>query len=399
MLKSKNNKEIVIWGTGIWGKAAYSYYKELCQVLYFIDNDNRKWGKELEGVGICGPSILAVLDVNVIVALKYGEKDVGRQLWEDYGIQNYTWFKLEEKKIENEIGNSVRELTGEAVVINFTGGLGNQMFQYSLYKNLECQGKHVFATHFICDRPKEREFILPQVFSNIKMSICTESQMNEWVLEQASEKSSVQKFEVFHEEDVYRGETRKARMELLDIKAGIVYGLHQNFKFADLIKEELRKDFLFSYSKENKLRQLESEIRQSDAVSVHIRRGDYLKENFYWSLGSVYSEKYYRDAIELMREKYPQCKFYFFSDDIDWVKRKFKDMNFYYIEEGMFDHYQDWYDMFLMSICSHNIIANSTFSWWGAWLNKNAEKTVIAPKVWTTTCVYEDIYPDEWIQI
>lgn len=65
----------------------------------------------------------------------------------------------------------------------------------------------------------------------------------------------------------------------------------------------------------------------------------------------------------------------------------------------MFEKYQDWYDMYLMSICKHNIIANSTFSWWGAWLNQNENKIVAAPERWIHTFDYEDIYPSEWIKI
>ena len=69
------------------------------------------------------------------------------------------------------------------------------------------------------------------------------------------------------------------------------------------------------------------------------------------------------------------------------------------IEPKCFEDYHDWYDMYLMSLCKHNIIANSTFSWWGAWLNSNPDKIVIAPKQWVNNCVYEDIYPEKWIKL
>ena len=98
-----------------------------------------------------------------------------------------------------------------------------------------------------------------------------------------------------------------------------------------------------------------------------------------------------------MREHIPDCCFCFFSDDIEWVKVNYAMSNDVCIEKDMFDSYEDWYDMYLMSICSHNIIANSTFSWWGAWLNQNEDKTVIAPQKWLNGCDYIDIYPPEWI--
>ena len=100
-----------------------------------------------------------------------------------------------------------------------------------------------------------------------------------------------------------------------------------------------------------------------------------------------------------MKDKVGNCKFIFFSNDMEWVKRNYNIENAIYVNSTLFDNYQDWYDMYLMSMCKHNIIANSTFSWWGAWLNSNKEKIVIAPNKWVNLCDYKDIYPDDWIKM
>ena len=73
--------------------------------------------------------------------------------------------------------------------------------------------------------------------------------------------------------------------------------------------------------------------------------------------------------------------------------------NAVYIEAGMFDGYQDWYDMYLMSICKHNIIANSSYSWWAAWLNRNKDKIVVAPDKWTNNDTFLHIVPEDWVRI
>lgn len=142
-----------------------------------------------------------------------------------------------------------------------------------------------------------------------------------------------------------------------------------------------------------------SDIKDTESVSIHFRRGDYVTNKSYL----VLDLKYYYNAVELIRSKLKNPNFYIFSDDIDWVKRNFKnklkskitfqDCNLSNIE-----------DLMLMSNCKHNIIANSTFSWWGAWLNKNLDKIVIAPSKFFKDDIYNTnlkstYYPQNWIII
>ena len=110
----------------------------------------------------------------------------------------------------------------------------------------------------------------------------------------------------------------------------------------------------------------------------------------------IWTKEYYLNAIDYMRQKKPNAVFCFFSDDIEWVKHNIKEDYALYIEKNMFIQYYDWYDMYLMSICKHNIIPNSTFGWWGAWLNQNPEKIVIAPSKWRKRWEAIDWCPLDW---
>ena len=124
-----------------------------------------------------------------------------------------------------------------------------------------------------------------------------------------------------------------------------------------------------------------------DRVSIHVRRGDYVTQhkNFYYNLTET-------DYYTLAMAHFPDDKFLIFSDDIEWCKTRFLGERFEF-SEGK----SDVEDMNLMASCKHNIIANSSFSWWGAWLNPNPNKVVIGPKLWARG--FEAKMPSTWILI
>ena len=129
-------------------------------------------------------------------------------------------------------------------------------------------------------------------------------------------------------------------------------------------------------------------IDSEECVSIHVRRGDYLKLS---DFHNVLGKKYYHKAMK----EYDGAKFIFFSDDIDWCRETFKDTKFVFIEKQ-----PDVMDLFLMSKITHNIIANSSFSWWAAWLNENEKQTVICPGKWfgpkNSHLVTKDLTPSAW---
>lgn len=157
-------------------------------------------------------------------------------------------------------------------------------------------------------------------------------------------------------------------------------GYFQSYKYFQDYRKEILSALGFNY------------ILLKDFVSIHVRRGDYLTNPDFTVLG-IY---YYHQAIEFFKEK-GYKNFWVFSDDMDWCKKNihkgiFQDCNFLYAEGE-----PERNDMCLMSCCEHNIIANSSFSWWGAWLNRNPDKIVVVPDTWFKN-VNKDLLPPEWLK-
>lgn len=133
------------------------------------------------------------------------------------------------------------------------------------------------------------------------------------------------------------------------------------------------------------------------SVSLHVRRGDYLNGGNINVYNNICTPDYYKKAIDYILEKDPYAIFYVFSDDLEWVKKNLEITNCIYVDINKGK--DSWQDMYLMSKCQNNIIANSTFSWWAAWLNTNKEKIVICPSRFSNIGLSKDLFPVEWIKI
>lgn len=132
-----------------------------------------------------------------------------------------------------------------------------------------------------------------------------------------------------------------------------------------------------------------------NTVAVHVRRKDYLTEARYGFLGI----NYYKDAIAQMQSMLPGAIFIFFSDDMEWCRNAFKETGNIFFDEPGWE--KDYLQLYVMSECKHQIIANSSFSWWGAWLNNNDNKIIIRPSkpFRDVSLEHELYYPDSWISI
>lgn len=191
--------------------------------------------------------------------------------------------------------------------------------------------------------------------------------------------------------------------DLLEIdKPCYIKGFFQTEKYFKDIREDLIKDFSLKVDLNEQNKKMLEKIKSTNSVSIHFRRGDYTKKRVADKYGSC-SVEYYKNAVEyIMNNTEAPITLFIFSDDIEWVRNNVKfDCEIVYadINSGK----QGYFDLELMKNCKHNIIANSSFSWWGAWLNENYNKIVVAPQWWMknidTTEENIDIIPENWIKL
>lgn len=171
----------------------------------------------------------------------------------------------------------------------------------------------------------------------------------------------------------------------------IIDGFFQSEKYFKHNRKKILKVLDFSFIDREKIL-LKYDLMDKKKTSIHVRRGDYLK---FPNHHPIQSTEYYDKAIELLKNSTEL--FVIFSDDIDWCKKNLKLNNVVYVEGE-----KDYNELYLMSLCDNNIISNSSFSWWGAWLNNNDEKIVIGPSKWFGSAIQHntgDILPEKWIKI
>lgn len=260
------------------------------------------------------------------------------------------------------------------MVIRFQGGLGNQMFQYALYRELQWKGKDVKADLYLYRTNSDmRKFEIEDVFG-IKLQ-----EAKDWeILKPITESIRIERFIKKNILRIkYLGEhCFKVPEDVFKVNHGFLDGYWQSVRYFPDVVTELKNEFTFcNPTVENY--EITKRIMNSNAVSVHIRLGDYLQhpEQF----GNLCTEEYYKSAIQYMRHALQVPHFFIFSDEIDKAQKMLgKQDDITYVKYVG----KDYQDMQLMSLCKHNIIANSSFSWWGAWLNKNDKKILIVPTKW-----------------
>ena len=275
------------------------------------------------------------------------------------------------------------------IIIKIAGGLGNQMQQYAVYRKLLGMGKKVkldlswFAPDIQEKMLAPREFELP-LFVDLPYEKCTDEErahfLNQRFLEKLSGKTLKKLGLRENSNDKVFTETRMYHPEIFDFEDKYIEGYFACQKYYGDIMPELQKLFVFPEHSVKDIHQrnmaLVSKIDQQNAVSVHIRRGDYLAPENVAILGNIATEEYYRCAMKYFEDKYPDVHFYIFTSDHKYAREKYSDEGKYTIV--------DWntgkdsvQDLMLMSHCLGNICANSTFSFWGARLNGREGREVI----------------------
>lgn len=282
-------------------------------------------------------------------------------------------------------------------IVRFKGGLGNQMFQYALVEALRSKGREVCCNlGFYRNHPESMPFVLDQVFLNLELNEISDNIFEKidkkWRKIKSDEKA-LKNFELDYRNRFFYVEKEDCKYDknIFKTKDCTFVGYWQTEKYFKTIRKKIIKLYTFE-NIELKLEKLGRQI-ENQYVSVHIRRGDYLNT----SLFHTFTIDYYIKAIRYIERIMPGVNFIFFSDDTNWVKNNFELKNMIVCEANLFENYKDWYDMYLMTLCRGNIIANSSFSWWGAWLNKNKNAVIIAPHKWFAGCNTPDIWCENWI--
>jgi len=185
-----------------------------------------------------------------------------------------------------------------------------------------------------------------------------------------------------------------------DILNGRIRYLRGYWQYPDFFvdrRNELLKTFAFvKKDLDYRTKKIINEIKNNKSVSIHIRRGDYLWSRNVEQRGGICTKMYYENAVRHIEDKLGDCKFYVFTDDPNWAKSEFCEKKYKIIDWNIGE--KSYIDMYLMSLCKHNIIANSSFSWWGAWLNENPDKIVVCPTKWYNKGESK-LMLDEWIKM
>lgn len=285
------------------------------------------------------------------------------------------------------------------IIVRIKGGLGNQMFQYSIGKSIATLKNDTLKLDIsFYSSQKLRTYALNQFC--IDENIASQYEVDKlagksesWVKRKLGFKSK-RPISYFEEKDICVYDRKVFEYE------GDIYldGYWQCDKYFKNIEEKIKSVFILKNDISKSAKEHLKNIQATNSVSVHIRRGDYVDNQKVCRSHGVAPATYYKDAVYTMIRNKGECSFFIFSDDIEWCKDKFD-----FIERKFFidDTQSEYDDLELMRSCKHNIIANSTFSWWAAWLNKNNHKQVIAPKVWFLKPEWRDknIACDNWIKI
>lgn len=293
------------------------------------------------------------------------------------------------------------------IVIRMTGGLGNQMFQYALYLKLRSMGREVKfddITEYELDNARP---IMLWVF-DISYPRASQDEINQITDGFLKLSHRIRRKLLGRRSLEYQERDCNYDAQVLQKEPAYLTGYFQSEKYFKDVKDEVRRAFTFSdriwESLDDKvkreMRNYLEQIRSCESVSVHVRRGDYIEKKEIY--GSICTEEYYQKAIEYMKSKIPGAQFYLFSNEPEWIKKwinaNYEDDNRFIIIEGTKEE-TGYLDLFLMSQCKNHIIANSSFSWWGAWLDERREKKVIAPAKWANNQQFIDIYWEDMIKI
>lgn len=274
----------------------------------------------------------------------------------------------------------------DKIIVNLIGGVGNQMFQYAIgYVLSKNTGFDLYVDLSAYSDYKVRNFELNKFGFDIKVAqVCDFENLNKKHL---------------FKKTLYKDKKKTFCPQVLKIKhSAYLKGFWQSEKYFIDNRDDILSLFNFRDKSFIKNDTLLSDIKNSNSVSINLRLGDYITNDANKKIHFVCKKDYYTNAIEYMSKSINNPKFFVFSDDIEGSCA--------YLPEGheyIYANTANWQeDMYFMSQAKHNIVANSSFSWWAAWLNNNSGKIVVAPSRWFTREAKindKDFIPESWVKI
>lgn len=286
-------------------------------------------------------------------------------------------------------------------IVKILGGLGNQMFQYAFYLSL----KRNFSDDIIkvdlscfngyplhCGFELERIFQVNMIQATFMDLLKNGYPYYNYRVRQLGKRILPNRKSIYFESsdayldaEVYKDASNK-----------YYDGYWQNIFYFKNAEDLIRRSFAFPMLKDCRNIEIAEQIKSVNSVSIHVRRGDYLNNKLYEGICDI---DYYCRGIKYLLESLEDPCFFIFSNDINWCRINLMP----YLDKCSFSFINwnqgkdSYIDMQLMSLCKHNIIANSSFSWWGAWLNNNYGKIVISPRKWINIELKSNIQLQEWI--
>lgn len=289
------------------------------------------------------------------------------------------------------------------IILKLRGALGNQMFQYAFGRSLAIEKRQLL---FIDDTSLDSYAKSFDIYRQSRMYKLGYFRIKALRLPfRSSRIISILRFfgrkferieKIDNQDPIYDEKLLRIAKEAED-----VYIDGHWFSEEYFIKNvaEIRKDFNLDKYMKTVSQELIEDIETNNSVFLHIRRGDYISNSEVAKKQNIVKEDYYKRAIDYIVRAKGDIKIFVFSDDIKWVKKNFKiGIPMCFIDGDVNNPIQD---LFLMSKCKHSIITNSTFSWWGAWLNNNEDKVIISPKHWFANDIpsAKDIIPKDWVKL
>lgn len=299
------------------------------------------------------------------------------------------------------------------ITVNINAGLANQMFHYAFGRALIHKGYDIYFDQSNFKPRKEWSFenvTLQDAFPNIQMKKMPEGHFK-WVCCNSNKKmaKALRLFFIrlhnFIGDERYIFEKQYAFDDKIENKISnncILKGFWQSEKYFSFCKEDIKKQFTFLPFDEIQNIEIARKMNNENSVSIHLRKGkDYLQSELMGK--GLCGVEYYMKAIEYIKSHIEDPVFYVFTDNPEWVKENLPNFNYTLVNWNEVTGKKNFRDMQLMTHTKHNIIANSTYSWWGAWLNPNPNKIVIGPAIFFNPIneffSSSDIMCDNWIKL